>query len=1719
MKGVKTKTMTTRLQDKAYYMASQLMWLETGRKMKINQIRPQLCAAMDRSDYQANSFGDEGDVQLYVKKMLDKNDVKYDKATLARDYNTIGEKFDLYADQGIDHLMASDPRKSVHDLMMNQIHKAVVTYDADSFNVNQRDYDLSKIEVVDDPNRLNRERLADTNKLRISLFTQGINKQAKAEGRSIEDVQNERKQAISKLPLWSNISDVQATQQNETEGAVKTGYGQVIEQLGDYLSVQDKNKLQILLSEDRHYNEERLAQSKALLEHMVDNDIEYEVNARSNGKDGSQVELKVTNAPTGGFSPIVKLIDEDAKDDRSNVGSVYVGEGNYYYQVPYNKPGYMPKHPEYMIDMVMGKETLPAYYTSKEIEKVSFNSGEPGQMISYKAVRGKVPNVHPNYTQETADDKIDESIDEARKAYYDAICGPSLEDIDYALAEEQVKLQQYVEENEFDEDAITDALKSLQGEELGDDYAEGAYAIADHLRDMADDYVGVPKNSDDLHYQGKNPHVNFTHMSDLMGRIETYNPEKRLVNIYKQSSWTKDDLTDEDYALNHIKEELVEFNPATAHGIEDAKSDEERNLLMHVQSHLHDMYSVSGEYGSNSLPDVQIDDQGIIRWEGKRSVGRNHDVKTIHGEIGQVFLPDDKGILHTNFAAEDENFDMIPGIKGYFIHDGLDEGESRMERFRGEGFEQGLYKQIDGAIGRQLLRNDVDGNVAGPTDATMINKLYHGGIYGKRLEPNWYENSPLKPEVKDAIIDTLKGRVRLPNAIGHSANSFLEVGGHGREAGEGDGVSALVDDKNIRKLDDDYLGYFDMTMTGTNKSQGLVLYLADGAKLNHDGTVTPVTDENNRPVEARAKVRELPEFKFADNNPWDRNQMAANQVMTANDIAEDTHLMLATAGGWTFEDSCLVSKKWAEKHQVKDVNGNMRPLQIGDKISDFSGNKSTIGMIVDPDMDPDEAFAQQLTNEVDMFKQNPKLDVVMSPYSVISRQNSGIVKELVDSDDKEDVNLVDSNGETHHIGKMGTANMIVTDMLVDQKTHVYGHDAIKEGHGRKASSQLVWSMNELGLDETMKDLFKGNESSWSALREKLLATGLDMDKNGQLQIGYHPHEDEERKVFMPDPSDAEKLSDVNQATRNFVYELGSTGGLLQLPCEIKTGIGEEKTDVVPLMSAGLRRNRELINGETQVNDATTKYADMYKAAWAYQYEQQHSNRPEALDKYQGRMQKAYDTVRNDVIMNDLGGYNGETAKHSFVKEKLMSKRQAESATAVQTADPRLPLDTVKICPEIKETLNLKKNDLIMVERDPALRGSALVAMKWEEDSNIHGVAVNPTIAGMYDGDFDGDTLGCLVAHGRKAQQELQDKATIEHRLNDPGNGGSVLNASMDMVSAGLKSGLLHDAKDDEFNRMPDEQLGDLIKNAQASATDDHDAMERLSNIVVNKTLHNVNNFGSASIDITSEETAKESVAQIVATGAKGSPSKAQEFNDYIDGKKTLHDAQQVQLAAGAKSDGTGLAGANSQRLMSALRDIDPVTALEVTYPNTQAVLQVKHDSAMGKTILHALTSKLPNLFAGHDQDADPKAKNPTLSKTEWVNQMKDVYNNTLGLHGVDDHIEKLGDLMADSRGNIQPIKTVAAQRANLLDQWAYGGGFKVLEEGAQQGRKLTEGKNIQPILPAALRDKDVDKDIMLKKDVRKTVEKVAEVENDVKAEVKPAKSVKKAKSTSDDLEP
>lgn len=1175
--------------------------------------------------------------------------------------------------------------------------------------------------------------------------------------------------------------------------------------------------------------------------------------------------------------------------------------------------------------------------------------------------------------------------------------------------------------------------------------------------------------------------------------------DKELVEDTETSS------VGDNFVLNSVKNHLISADKDTmTYKTEVGRTGElspfQEMVLDHARDYLKSM-GIRGQHGdSNTYKGLVagIDDNGVIAWQGYRQrrlslneknelQAKNPSDKTkytwerIYGSIGQVFEPDEHGIVHTKYASGDD-YAMVPGYRGYYQYDHIE--KDAKDRLRVRGYNQAVLDKVSESLRQQVVRPITPGmpDVTTGMDTNSLNTLYHGDVYGQRIPQTWYEDSPLSTETKDAIVKTLSNRVRFDNKLGEFATTFSQSLGPNANASEL-GISGLVDHKNLRELDDSLDGVFDATMTATGKSQGLVRYLVDGTEVNEKGVITPSTEKD-----PKANLLKLDYFKHFGKNAWDRKQMASNQLMDAEGVQENARVALMNAGGWTYEDGAMVSSGFAHNNQVVGHDGKLRDLQIGDKISDFGGNKATISMVVDTEMSDKEAKDRNLENEVKVMRDN-ELDVVMSAYSVLTRDNAGVVAELQDSDDIRDVKSP-VTGET--IAQSGTLNMIVTNMKVDEKTHAYTQADMAEGRGRKFSSQLGWATTQMGASGLMRDAFAHNDGAWADFREYLVTTGYDMGADGKLAKGYHPQANEIRNEFEVDDT---------LSADEFLQKLGAEGGMLKLPFEIEMVSGE-KTDELPILSSSLRRETELVDGKVQEHDYTKAYSDIYsdlleydraKSGDAVMDDHAKLKSPEEL---QNRIQKSATELQNRIVYDKLGGFAGENSKHSHLRTKMMTTRVSNSATAIITPDPRLDLNTIVVGADVYDTIfegvKHPEDMRASMHRDPVLRDGAVRGVKVVRDDTgmVTGAQINPAIAASFDGDFDGDSVGLWVPKSKAAQKDLRTVAAVENNLIEPSSEPDApkpyINTGMDMVGGALKAGLIKTDPEDK-ETTAGSAVKDKLSNYLSSLDNKH--AYKAVNGFVRESLANA--WGTDGIMLGTPDEAPEkrnqqvydSLQAMVDKGAKGNPNSVKEYAKYHEGKATRKMDNDIQVASGIKSDDTGVAGANSQKLMALMRDINPEAALEFTYVISQGTLQIKHDAEKARVVDEALNSKLKNLFNG--KPIGSTSKKDVLTKKGFKDSIREVYNNELGVDVKDDHLDAVTDVLADGGNTIKPLKSLMQKKASPMDQIAYGGGLKAIAKLAEDGRSMAEGQWSSMMAPNSVLQADAES-TLVKKDTQNT---------------------------------
>jgi DNA-directed RNA polymerase beta' subunit len=1283
------------------------------------------------------------------------------------------------------------------------------------------------------------------------------------------------------------------------------------------------------------------------------------------------------------------------------------------------------------------------------------------------------------------------------------------------------------------EDAYLDKLSSIG--ELGQDEVSG---LSDHdllvgdlayvgdaelkVREHSTDTLDALLGSYDLH-EVRDAEGNWTRQrfdpvrlaKYMTSEYGTWRNNDDIVGALRTAAIPADELMGDSFYANTIRDRLIKFDEATARQISTIKDPFVRRMAETVRGTI--------ERNGAVVTDLAVDDNGIVKWTAERSKGLKGETETVTGQIGQIFSRGEHGEIVTKFAGGD-NYLFVPGYEAGIAVQKPGENKTVEERTVLRGYEQIMTDQIQYKVASDLL-----GQRTQTGEPTSLNNVYRR-LYDVRHEVDFIERSAeegLSAEWRDAILATEGSRVRYPNTVRDGSTINAEY-----QADNGRGVSAvdpandnsldpwiLTGNRNMAIMTEEGNGYFDPVVTSGSINQGVTRYLVEGATVSPEGIITPGAKDD------RTALMKHPETSAMRFNPFDRQQMTASNLMQAAAVTPPVKTAMMTFGGWTADDPLVVSQRFAQQHRIRGVDGTMRDLVVGDKLSDLHGNKGVISLVIDPDMNPFEAETEQLTEAVEWFKKNPELDVVMSPFSAVSRFNGGSARELM-----QNTSDLRSPDGTVHEGSIGEMRFIVTHMAVDAKTRVYDDEALAQGRGRKASSQLAWALGSHGAEKVLAECYGPNSTAVGNFREMLVTMGLDMEPDGTLRIGSDElDENSERRLFeMPElvRTAARKSArgesraglNVNQMKRDFGVLIGDKGGDLELPFPLKLPtehLTPKATDAswkLPVMSSHLRSGQDLDDGSSTVHDYTNHYLTIHEQACRYRFAQeeladntltaeQRRKHTETLTEAPRLAQSAFNTITDSLKDKRF------TGKHNVFKEQLMASRLPHSATAVWTSDPRLDIDQVAMGPAMAEALGFEEDDHALVWRDPVLRDGGVRYMRVAIDPRLTGVSINPVMDASFDGDFDGDAVAVVRLTSDAAKAEARQKLSVEANLLDLGTrleDGTyplAMQNSLDTkVSQHVRPELA--TRFEELRMRANDVKFDLDEGeitARDAARRNADLTRELSGYYRDALS---TQYGDATLSFSDVPTHLKSVmTACVETGAKGSEKKVRDYAHYLgadaetfadlgETQATQEDHEGVMYATAIKSFGTGVAGTFSQRGVKALRNEELKAVLELTYPVTQSVLQAKHDPKEARQKYEMLMGPARALWKGRKLETvsgadgnrrweaarDESGKELQADTATWKKQFLDLYTSKDGLNVSinDDNVEKVAAALSRNGVMIdmEEAPSASSEAQNLgstMDRLAYGGSFEDVLAAAANRENVFEGRQNSHFAPYALR--------------------------------------------------
>lgn len=1633
--------------------------------------------------------------------------------------------------------------------------------------------------------------------------------------------------------------------------------------------------------EDMYMSKDAVDRSVAILSYLQNSGYEYEIQ-----KDRKPGQLK---AMIKGTHTNVRIAD--TKNNDAYIGSVYDdGRRIYFATTPSKEKLTVQVTPEDAVNLLkfsLGesverqdmKGTVGAYGTYKSGQYVRPNSYHTNS--GYSAIYKSIPNpqtgrdgfdrmtIHVDNRRDSnalnfhdgqeAEEYLKGVISNARMNF------ESLLDVDHLVkeAKDHAGDESYVPQ--FSGDSVIASIQQSYWDVLSEkqttllkpgvsmaEYQDAMDVASDvSLQGIASDWL-----TKDMYYDGTPEEIVRAHMLDtvntMIGQFDldadhnrfdpanvslymtsgegVYRNNDNLIKAMREMNLDPNELKGNSFNNESIKTRLIRFDAASAKPMAQSGNPFVRSMYDTIKSTL-------TETGCNVLDqDILMDANGIVQYKGTRTRNwKSASSEPITGQIGQIFVPDDLGMVETKFAG-DHNYIFVPGYNATVVPQKEGENLTLEERTRLRGYEQEMKKSLAYQIRSDLMTTDT--SIGEPTS---VNRVHHQ-LYDTRYPVDVIERAQrdgMRPDVFQAIVKTLSRRVRYSNDFkeGSTINADYQAN---RDTGFNDIANDNFADpyrlsgrRNMSVMTEDAFGYFDPMATSTSTNQGIVRFLTESATVAEDGRIIKGDEADRTPI------MKIEEMRYAEYSPFDRNQMVFSNLLTARAIADDVHTAQMTFGGWTFDDGYVVSKEFAEKYPIRDTEGNLRTMVKGDKICDFGGNKGVISLVVDRDMTVDRiedamhvkaetdrnitcefrgvdytfdldskskdsaktqaAFAIQeklgykgCDEAIRWFQANPELEVVGAPFPAVSRFNATSDKMLMEHPQ----DLYGPDGKKYE-GCMGTTSFIITDMPVDEKTHNYGDSEVAEGKGRKASSQFAWALASQDALAVLDDCYATNSSATANLRETLITMGLDMSPTGKLLDHYEPHPNEQRKVFeMPKleyrQSGDKTYLNLSKMRQDFGNLIQNSGGVLEIPFELEFPSGgitpplnDGKTDVIykevewerkgytrkdgtyvkptivhrktaetvvgdvtyglPVMSSYLRSGQEFSDGTVSTHDYTNQYLSIYEASCRYRDEKAKGDacNEALLTQYQSEAQRSFNQITMDVRSRMF-----DNNKHNVFKDSIMSNRLAHSATAVWTADPRLDIDEVAMGPETAKALDVKDGEYTLLWRDPMLRDAGIRDMRVKLDETLVGVAINPAVDKGFDGDFDGDSVGLANLRSARAKSEAFEKLSFDANLLDYGALKSDENGNDHysiLVQDGLDLASAYYAHPELAERR--QALEDKINQFESDASMDVNVKRKLRKEAVSELSDHIKGafageFGTDMISYKDNESHLRSIAQVVDHKAKGSYKKLGDYMKYMgweadmlkdeSGKivgidfdtlkdmghtnATYTDAMAVMYATAIKAFGTGVAGKYSQRGVAALRNVCPKAVLEMTYPNTQGILQAKHDPIDARHRYEMLMTSARDLWRGYKLERksesdglvhwttvrDSKTKAPIMATPEeFKAQFLDIYGDAgfdcaINSHYIDDIAKALTD---ETTGKIINMEKDELTSMSTLDKLTYGGGFDALCEAARKNEALFDGKYTSHFAPSNIRkNMEIERNRELGMDEGKTVRGI--VKSDVKAD-------------------
>ena len=157
----------------------------------------------------------------------------------------------------------------------------------------------------------------------------------------------------------------------------------------------------------------------------------------------------------------------------------------------------------------------------------------------------------------------------------------------------------------------------------------------------------------------------------MTSEFSQFRNNAEIINALKTLDIDADELRGSDFYNSVVKDKMIKFDESTAVKLKDVDSPFAKEILKDVVETI----ETSGCRTNDDY--IFIDENGIISYKAKRYIKQasvEDDNEIISGQIGQVFIPDENGMVKTKFNGSD-NYLFVPG------YEALIRAQKEYERF------------------------------------------------------------------------------------------------------------------------------------------------------------------------------------------------------------------------------------------------------------------------------------------------------------------------------------------------------------------------------------------------------------------------------------------------------------------------------------------------------------------------------------------------------------------------------------------------------------------------------------------------------------------------------------------------------------------------------------------------------------------------------------------------------------------------------------------------------------------------------------------------------------------------------------------------------------------------------------------------------------------------------------------------------------------------------